>query len=246
MRALLVALILAFALPAQALDREALEQRVAEAPHDARAWLALGIERANAGELGASIAALEQGRVAAPRNREIEDALLVAHREARSRQAENAGAGGFIAGEPSEIRRWRFFTQFRTGVFAWLCLLGSWTAAAAAFGAARDPVGPRSRRDGLWVLACAAGLVALGAAAMWQGAARTTSAVSPAVVVDASPRWREAPDLLARPQRDVGLYEGAVVSALEIRSSWVHVSTAEGSSGWVKRGEVTTIATSRR
>ena len=228
---------------AAAMEAAALEARVQSAPHDAKAQLAYGIGQAQAGNLGASIVAFERARLAAPRDRDVEDALLVAHRESRRRQAETAGAGGFVAGEPAEIGRWRFFTRFRMSTFAWLTLLSAWCAVGAAFAAQRRETG----RDALWVTATLATFIALGSAFMWRGAHQVRSTIAPAVVVDATPRWREAPDRLARPTSDVGLYEGAVVAAIEIRASWVHVRTADGSSGWIAADEVALVApTSRR
>ena len=102
MKHLVMLALLTLALPALAEDATeaaateaaALEARVEGAPHDARAQLAYGIGQAQAGNLGASIVAFERARLAAPRDRDVEDALLVAHREfagARPRRPARAG-----------------------------------------------------------------------------------------------------------------------------------------------------------
>ena len=226
---------------AQVLSR--LEARVAHAPHDADAQFNLGRHYAAADALGHAILSFERAQRAAPRDRQIDDALALARAEASRRRADAAGSAVMVQGESPRIARWRFFGGVPAPAYGAALVLGAWLA-CGAFVLARRSVG--TRRDlAAWATGAAA-VTALVGAAGWLGATWTAADVRPGVIVAAEPRWRDAPDELATARRSPNLYTGGVVELGEARDAWQEVVLVDRSRGWVARDVVVPIATSRR
>lgn len=220
-----------------------LQERVAEAPHDADALYNLARRYAEQDALGVAILQLERAHRAAPRDRGIDDALAIARAEASRRRAEAVGSAVMVEGESPRIARWRFFGGLQVGVYAATLLLGVWLACGALV-LARRSAGTRRDLAG-WAVGAGV-LSALIGAIGWVGATWTAAEVTPGVVVVAEPRWRDAPDDLAPARRSPNLYEGGVVELGETREAWQELLLVDGTRGWVALDEVVPIATSRR
>lgn len=233
----------------QAPSAEALEARLAEAPHDADAAFSLGVVRARAGELGPAILWLERAHRLEPTDRQIEDALTLARAEAHARRNEAAGNAVIVEGAPRGVDRWRFFGGLRRPVYATALLIGLWSL---TLGAWRFRSAQGARRDAWAVAASAGAIAALVGGGLWAGSAWTAATVQPAVVLNETPAWRDAPDALARATRDPNLYEGGIVLLVDERDGWRAIELVDGDRGWVRADEVAPVseapqaATSRR
>jgi hypothetical protein len=232
-RLLLAALVLtAFAHPAQALE---FETRLSNADN----LFNTALERAEAGDLGESILALERARVVSPGDRGVEDTLLLAQREARRRRAEAAGKAVIVEGEPPAVAWWRAARRMRllnaqslTLAFVWLAF-GGWLL--------RRRLPQSGRRDAALVVAVLSSGVALIGLMLVVGNAWTAVTVRPAIVLSEEPTWRESPDELQRARRSTELFEGAVVLVRERRTDWTKIEIVSGNTGWVRRGTVECI-----
>ena len=89
-------------------------------PNNADAALNAGVASAERDELGPAVLWLERAALLAPIDREIEDALQAAHREARRARAERFSSGTLIEGEPPMLFWWRFLQGINERTLAWL------------------------------------------------------------------------------------------------------------------------------
>jgi hypothetical protein len=207
------------------------EPSVAE-PH-ADDFLNSGIDAAEDGGLGHAVLAFERAHLAAPLDREIQDARAAAQAEARRRRAEGHTSQSFVEGEPSEVTWWRFFSSFRTDTYAAVLLAATWLLFGLLL--ARRRTERTAVRDALVVGSLLAVIFVAGAAMMWVGA-MATQELGVAVVVEDEVRFRDAPDELARLRSQPNLYQGAVVVILEQRSEFSRIRLVDGENVWVRNG----------
>lgn len=206
-------------------------------PH-ADDYLNAGLQAAEAGELGDAILAFERAHLAAPLDREIQDARASAQAEARRRRAEGHASQSFIEGEPRGVTWWRFFNSLRTDVFAGLLLGGTWLLFGLLF--ARRRAEKTAVKDALAVGAMLAFMLIIGSVTMW-GGAEATQRLGVAVVVDEDVRFRDAPDELARLRSQPNLYQGAVVLILEARGEFSEIRLVDGEDVWVRTAGVEAV-----
>lgn len=189
------------------------------------------LAHAREGEIGEAVWHLERGVWMAPLDREMRGVRDAAQAEARRLRADAMSTGRMTQGEPPSLFWWRFLTGLPLDLVSWLLLASIWSAVLAVLLRRRVPAG--GLRDGLLVAALVAGVVAASSLAWVVGRLVVDEQLQPAVVIPAQPRYREAPDELARVRSHVDLYAGAVVLVRESRPGWVRVELASGESLWV-------------
>ncbi len=199
-----------------------------------------GLAFAHDDRLGAAILAFERAHLQAPLDREIQDASAASRREARRRRAEALPNVTITEGEPAAAFWWRFFGFVPTQTAALLILVATWLTFGLLTLWRRTL--PGARRDAILIAATTLGSIAIAAGAWWTGAALTARSITPAVVTDSSPEYRDAPDELSRPRRQPNLYEGAVVLIREERGAWTLVELVDRETVWVTARAVAAIA----
>lgn len=207
--------------------------------HPASLWND-ALSHARAGEIGEAVWHLERGVWLSPLDREMRGVRDAAQAEARRLRADAMATGRMTQGEPPSLFWWRFLTGISLDVAGWTLLLSVWIASIVVLVRRRVPVG--GLRDGLLVAALCGGLVAATSLAWVVGRLVVEDQLHPAVVIHAQPRYREAPDELARVRSHVDLYAGAVVLVRETRPGWLRVELATGESLWVLPEVVRTVA----
>lgn len=210
---------------------QGLRLRVAAEPRDADAALNLGIALAHRGALGEAVYHLETARLIAPRDRDIQDALALTHRQARMERADAMPNLTIVEGEPESMAWWRFFRGFGAGAWAWTLLAGSWLWGIAML--ARRALVRQAPRDVALVAALLGAVAAAIGAGLWIGRWYTGTRIIPAVVVSDEPVYREAPDELSPRRRQPNLYEGVVALQVEARDGWRMLELADGARVWV-------------
>ena len=198
-----------------------------------------GLAAARAERLGEAILAFERAHRLAPGDREIEDSLQAAHREARRLRAERFAEGMLVEGESRSLHWWRMFGAWPVSRSAAALLGGVWTAGLAL--ALSLHVARGWRTDLLRAVAAIGVAVALLGAALWAGRVGTEARVAPAVVLQEAPLSRVAPDELARATRHPGLFAGAIVLTRQARGAWLEVELPDGERVWIARDAVEPI-----
>lgn len=228
--------------PAASFAQEAPEDPVAVAralPRSADAALNAGIASAEVDDLGPAVLWLERAALLAPIDREIEDALQAAHREARRARAERFSSGTLIEGEPPMLFWWRFLQGINENTLAWLLVTTNAFGFVLLTLARRDKAG--HRRDLLHVAAAILLVAMTTSAALWATRTVLASQIDPAVVLPADPQGRSAPDELAALRRLPDLFAGAVVLINDERGSWRRVQLVSGESVWLDATEIERI-----
>lgn len=200
-------------------------------PDSANAALNAGVASAEGDELGPAVLWLERAALLAPIDREIEDALQAAHREARRARAERFSSGTLIEGEPPMLFWWRFLQGIRERTLAWLLVTTNALGFVLLTLARRDKQG--HRRDLLHVAASIFLVTMTISGLLWGTRGVLSSQVDPAVVLPADPQARSAPDELAPLRRLPDLFAGAVVLINDERGSWRRVELVSGESVWL-------------
>lgn len=198
-----------------------------------------GLEAARADRLGEAVLAFERAHRLAPGDREIEDSLQAAHREARRLRAERFSEGTLVEGEARSLHWWRMFGAWSVARSAALLLGGVWMAGIALGLAQRGAQGWRT--DLLRAMAALGVVGALAGAGLWIGRVTTEARVAPAVVLEDAPLSRVAPDELARATRHPGLFAGAIVLTRQVRGPWLEVELPDGERVWIGQNAVEAI-----
>lgn len=191
-----------------------------------------GLAAARAGELGFAILHLERARYLRPFSGEIRKTLSLVRQQAQRERMEHYAGEDLTRGEPSALTFWRMFNALPHRLWVYIGGSALWLAALLVLLRWRMVVGVR--RDIVSTVAGFSALVALVALSAWGGAISTTRSFTPAVVTDAEPGYRRAPDELSRVERDGELYEGAVVLIHGTSGAWVEIEIAEGRHVWVE------------
>lgn len=212
-----------------------------ELPRSADAALNAGLAAAERDDLGFAVLWLERAALLAPLDREVEDALQAAHREARRVRAERFASGTLVEGEPPSLFWWRFLQSISVGALAGALLVSNTLGFAVLGLARRQPEG--ARRDVMHVAAALLLTLAVAAAATWSLRSGVAGRVDPAIVLDADARGRAAPDELAPLRTQPELFAGAVVLVEEERGSWRRVRLINNESIWLDVSDVERILT---
>lgn len=217
-------------------DAEAIAR---ELPRSADAALNAGLAAAERDDLGNAVLWLERAALLAPLDREIEDALQAAHREARRVRAERFASGTLVEGEPPSLFWWRFLQAIGVGALA-TTLLACNALGFALLGAARRAA-EGARRDVMHVAAALFRTAAAASAGIWSMREVLAVRVDPAIVLDAEPRGRAAPDELAPMRTQPELFAGAVVLVEEVRGPWRRVRLISDESVWLDASSIERI-----
>lgn len=191
-----------------------------------------GLAAARAGELGFAVLHLERARYLRPFSGEIRKTLSLVRQQTQRERMERYPGKDLTRGEPSALTFWRMFNALPHRLWVYIGGSALWLAALLVILRWRMVVGVR--RDIVSTVAGFAALVSLLALSAWGGAISTTRSFTPAVVTDAEPGYRHAPDDLSRVERDGEIYEGAVVLIHGTSGRWVEIEIAEGRHVWVE------------
>ena len=213
-----------------------------EVPTDPDRAFNAGLAAARADDIGGALLYLERARAYAPMDREIRDTVALVRREAGRRRAELWSSDKLTQGQPAPLYWWHFFRSLPLMLV--VSLLFGASVVAVLLIVLRSRMSAGGRRDAVTVFAALAVFLCINASVWIIAAQRVASRVDPAVIVAATPTWRDAPDDLAAARRGPEVYTGALVLIRESRPGWHRVELADGEKVWMRDDTTTRVLAS--
>lgn len=200
----------------------------------------LGTARAEAGQPGRAIFALERARVLAPRDEGIARNLDIVRQRVRIARMEKRASHALTEGEPDDIFWYRVATWFDPVVLAWIVVLFNFLTFGAL--AVRRSLRAGALRDTFAVGAMLAvtGLVLSLSTLLFHAA--VTRNVQIGVVLDETAQLHQTPTATALTRGHPDVYPGAVLRVLDQRSDgWTKVRVVDDTVGWLPSSEIGAI-----
>jgi tetratricopeptide (TPR) repeat protein len=197
----------------------------------------LGTARAEAGEHGQAIFALEQARLLAPRDTGIRQNLDIVRQRVRVARMEESGRRELTEGEPDAVFWFRLATWFVPVELAWIVVIFNFLTFGAL--AVRRQLRAGALRDTATVVAFGAMTALALSLSMLFAHAAIVKQVQIGVVLNEEVELHQTPTAtaLTRPHPDV--YSGAVLRVLDRRSDgWTQVRVVDDTVGWLRSAEI--------
>lgn len=197
------------------------------------------VEAAKLQKDGWAVFYLERARYLRPYDQSIRVGLDAARQRVQRHRIEYFRNFHITQGEVEGLWWWRVFHILPTRLWAAGALVGVWMSILLWWFSLRLQTGVP--KDAFRTASVIFSIVCVLSIACWVGAAQTSRALKPAVIVASKPLMYDSPDELSSAKETPDLYEGAVVLIHDESSHWTKLELAGKKRIWVHRDIVAPI-----